>query len=551
MSTTHQHYHAWAALCIIAGIFIVCIEPCFSFVPQRKLLRIISPQQPTTHHGHDILLLHKGKEPAFLLSPLKATKVNQNNNEATTGTTENNDDDEDGGIIPKELDENQVDFTVQYMNEHHGSVLLKLVETFSELGRIQNKQNAYTSGSYELQYANLTAISAKDMELEVAVRKRRKESIETVTVDLDAKPIMTPRSNPHAKMSPIPRDNEDPILPIDDMVRRLIRLCWIIQKPKITGLLIQMALQLGGRGIGKLKENMYLNQVPHNRYVRQYFYGMTTKAVMEACILCSDHKHSNRMQIVNMFPETNPSMDSYRIGTLLELVREIATELVVQANLRVRVCVQQSMGSGIFVGIPKQLGGVAKLLPMMDWQSNEGELYEGMVGDYINFGGVGKEYVVNEGDRLDDPNEKDGKLLHQDDVFLIIAPQSMVGTDTSIHGPLSEMVEAAGDRPVILLNPDLTDKVSSGGQQSFRGRQQRIDFANSFQSIYHFSNLYVSGTSYFPILGALTKLSPTEPWVAHQRRDYVNANGSGELYVPILAKEERPSGEDIMECMEL
>lgn len=46
------------------------------------------------------------------------------------------------------------------------------------------------------------------------------------------------------------------------------------------------------------------------------------------------------------------------------------------------------------------------------------------------------------------------------------------------------------------------------------------DFANSFEKIFHFQNIYVSGTSYFPILGSITKLSPSEPWVAQQRRDY-------------------------------
>ena len=54
----------------------------------------------------------------------------------------------------------------------------------------------------------------------------------------------------------------------------------------------------------------------------------------------------------------------------------------------------------------------------------------------------------------------------------------------------------------------------------------------------------VSGTSYFPILGAITKLHPSEPWVAHQRRDY--ANGAGEVYVPVLSGETKPTGEAIL-----
>ena len=156
-----------------------------------------------------------------------------------------------------------------------------------------------------------------------------------------------------------------------------------------------------------------------------------------------------------------------RIGTILEMVRAIAIKLIEQ-NLRVRVCVQGSMGVGIFTGVPKQLNGVSRLLQMMDWQTGEGEENEGMVGNYLNFGAIGASHVVNAHVR------NDGTKVEQDDVFIIIAPQSMVGLDSSIIGPLSEMAEAAGDRPIILINPDLTDKVSSQGQQNVRGRQVSV-----------------------------------------------------------------------------
>ena len=125
----------------------------------------------------------------------------------------------------------------------------------------------------------------------------------------------------------------------------------------------------------------------------------------------------------------------------------------------------------------------------------------------------------------------------------------MVGVDSSIIPLMQGMVEAAGDRPIILMNPDLKDKPSSGGQQSVRGRQERIDFANSFKTVYHFANIYVSGTSYFPILGAMTKMHISEPWIAHQRRDF--ADDKGEIYVPVLAGEEKPTGEAILEAFEL
>ena len=160
---------------------------------------------------------------------------------------------------------------------------------------------------------------------------------------------------------------------------------------------------------------------------------------------------------------------------------------------------------------------------------------------HYSFGYIGKEHVVNT------HTSEDGTTVEQDDVFILIAPQSMVGVDSSIIGPLSEMVTAAGDRPVILINPDLSDKVSAQGQQNVRGRQDRIDFANSFEKIFHFQNIYVSGTSYFPILGSITKLRPSECWVAHQRRDLVS---NEEVYIPVLASEEKPKGDEILASFE-
>jgi adenylate kinase len=247
------------------------------------------------------------------------------------------------------------------------------------------------------------------------------------------------------------------------------------------------------------------------------------------------------MKMTALFPEMNPSMDSYRIGTLLELARDIAIRLA-EENLRVRVCVQGSMGVGIFTGIPKQLSGASILLQRMDWQSGPGEINDGMVGNYVNFGGIGKDHVVN------NTFDSEGKMLtSQDDVFLILCPQSMVGQETSIIGPLQEMVQAAGDRPVILINPDLTDKVSAQGQQNIRGRRDRMEFADSFQSIFHFQNIYVSGTSYFPILGAIFKANWKEPWISYQRRDTMDG---GEVYVPVLQTEAQADGQMILETFE-
>lgn len=129
------------------------------------------------------------------------------------------------------------------------------------------------------------------------------------THNADSVPVAAVRS-PHASMKPIPRDlNLDPM---DEVVRRLCRLCWIVNKPSVTGKLVQLGIQTGDKAVGEIRENLFLNQVPHNRYVRQYFYGMAANATLEAVALCSDGRISNRMQLNAMFPEMNPSMDSYR-----------------------------------------------------------------------------------------------------------------------------------------------------------------------------------------------------------------------------------------------
>lgn len=111
---------------------------------------------------------------------------------------------------------------------------------------------------------------------------------------------------------PITHDALDNLSPIDDIVRRLCRLCWIVNEPETTGKLFQLGIQLGGTNIGKIQDNMFLNQVPHNRYVRRYFYDMAATATLDAVQCCSKGKISNRMKITSMFPEMNPSMDSYR-----------------------------------------------------------------------------------------------------------------------------------------------------------------------------------------------------------------------------------------------
>ncbi|KFM24902.1 hypothetical protein F751_1781 [Auxenochlorella protothecoides] len=235
-----------------------------------------------------------------------------------------------------------------------------------------------------------------------------------------------------------------------------------------------------------------MNTIPHPRPMRYFFYEDVTRAVMQALddgIL--------RMSVRCTVPELNTDFDVYRVGTLLEMVREMATALA-QDGKRVKVCVQQSLGEGIFAGMPMMLSGVARILKAMDW---------GEAGEWMEFGAVGAGEVESA------------------DAFVIVAPQNMVGN--SILPFLDAMVSAAGaaGKPVVLLNANLGDIQSSSGVMGVRNRQghgaSRLDFAATFQVVYHFRLLY-SGPFMYPIVGAL-RYSHGGRWEVYKR-------------VPILAE---------------
>eukprot|EP00850_Spirogloea_muscicola_P014012 SM000098S25092 [mRNA] locus=s98:116199:121868:- [translate_table: standard] len=255
-----------------------------------------------------------------------------------------------------------------------------------------------------------------------------------------------------------------------------------------------------------------LNTIPHTRDIRQYFYrdvSAATKNAVEAGL--------KRLKAVLVIPELNPEMDVYRIGTLMELLREMAFAFANDGK-RVRVCVQGSMGKGIFAGMPLQLAGARRMLDNMDW----GE-YGAKENNFVRTGSVG----------ANEPQE-------DDDIFIIMAPQNAVGN--CIIDDLEGMVNAAGQRPVIIVNPRLKDIPSSGGVMQIKGREKRLAFVDSFFPCYHFRLLYTSGTQY-PILGAVRRAYPT-PYEVFQRVD--GPYGSGiEEYRMLRTFDAAPSAQDI------
>uniref|UniRef100_A0ACD5WTZ7 Uncharacterized protein n=1 Tax=Avena sativa TaxID=4498 RepID=A0ACD5WTZ7_AVESA len=252
-----------------------------------------------------------------------------------------------------------------------------------------------------------------------------------------------------------------------------------------------------------------LNNIPHSREIRKYFYDDVLQATKHAI---EDKK--TRLQIDINIPELNPEMDVYRIGTLMELVRDLSLTFANDGK-RVKVCVQGSMGQGAFAGIPLQLAGTRKILEIMDWGDY------GAKGAFINIGAVGASEVDKE-----------------DDMFVLIAPQNAVGN--CIIDDMKAMTDAAGDRPVILVNPRLKDMPASSGVMQTMGRDMRLKYAASFETCYSFRLLFYAGT-FYPIMGALRMAYPNK-YEIYRRVDEPNGK---EKYDLLAEFTENPTADDI------
>eukprot|EP00596_Hydrurales_sp_CCMP1899_P005921 CAMPEP_0119045992 /NCGR_PEP_ID=MMETSP1177-20130426/43738_1 /TAXON_ID=2985 /ORGANISM="Ochromonas sp, Strain CCMP1899" /LENGTH=214 /DNA_ID=CAMNT_0007018535 /DNA_START=719 /DNA_END=1360 /DNA_ORIENTATION=- len=210
----------------------------------------------------------------------------------------------------------------------------------------------------------------------------------------------------------------------------------------------------------------------------------------------------SRMQVKVNFPEVNPAFDTYRVGTILEMVRQIVLTLTIQEGKRVRVCIQQSMGLGIFTGLPMSLSGMRQILEGMDWgttltteeRAQQGDVKNPRKEALIRFGCIGADQVAED-----------------DDVVIIIAPQNTVNGE--LVTLLDDMCKSAKGRPIILINPKLGDQPSANDVMQIRGRAERKIIENSFQDIFTVRLLYPSNGGYmYPIRGMVVKKSYHSMW---------------------------------------
>ncbi|MCD7458562.1 hypothetical protein HAX54_038575 [Datura stramonium] len=283
-----------------------------------------------------------------------------------------------------------------------------------------------------------------------------------------------------------------------------------LEKPAITSIQADTAsLSKDWRGIPTR-----LNNIPHSREIREYFYTDVLQATQRAV---NDGK--TRLKIEISIPELNPAMDVYRIGTLMELIRVLALSFADDGK-RVKVCVQGSMGEGALAGMPLQLAGSRKILEYMDWGDY------GALGTFINIGSIGGKEVDK-----------------QDDLFILVAPQNAVGN--CIIDDMRAMTDAAGNRPVILVNPKLKDLPGSSGIMQTMGRDKRLEYAASFEICYQFRLLYYAGTQY-PIMGALRMSYP----YLYELYKRVDESPGKEKYVSLATFAKRPSIDEMNDAFE-
>lgn len=252
-----------------------------------------------------------------------------------------------------------------------------------------------------------------------------------------------------------------------------------------------------------------LNNIPHSREIRKYFYDDVLQATQRAVNL-----GRTRLKVEINIPELNPEMDVYRIGSLMELVRVLALSFADDGK-HVKVCVQGSMGQGALAGMPLQLAGTRQILEFMDWGDY------GAKGTFIKIGSIGSKEVDE-----------------QDDLFILVAPQNAVGN--CIMDDLKAMTDSAGNRPVILINPKLKDLPASSGIMQTMGRDKRLEYAASFEICYFFRLLYYAGTQY-PIMGALRMSYP----YAYELYKRVDEAPGKEKYVILSTFDKQPDIDEI------
>ena len=365
------------------------------------------------------------------------------------------------------------------------------------------KANFWMGGSFKIQKVQIKNVFETHMELKATVNVKGKIQIrDKIKV-------------------PFP----SPIRDETDLKRVLINMAYDKNKIQQTANIARLRF---GENFS-MPSNFRWNDVPHEKWVRSYLYTAASNAFSKA-ITDPTIATKSKLQIKVNFPEVNPAFDTYRLGTILEMVRDIALSQAYEGK-NVRICVQQPLGEGIFVGLPLALASMRKVMERMDWgkqmnqqlnekdaflkkQTDEGKHKDAaaaatvdipstfpMKDTQIRFGAIAADEVADD-----------------DDCFIVVAPQNVVGA--CIIEYLEEMIKKVDGRPLVLINPILADRPSSNNVMQVRGRAERRAFEDSFQDIYVMKLLYPSSGGYmFPIRGLVVKQDYQSPYLLYSKNE--------------------------------
>lgn len=372
-----------------------------------------------------------------------------------------------------------VQIILDYMNNatdsSHNKLMRDIALSNEKLLSEYSSANFWSGGNFEIKNVQICKISSTKIYCDVAIMKFSKLDI---------------RRNIEITM-PIRMDDEN------SMKRSFIEL---ISRLKYFKKSVEVANLPFGNFDFSIPTGFRFNDYPHATWLRSYMNELVKNAIINA-IYDDAIPDKSRLQIQLNFPELNPAFDTYRIGTMLELVRHSALCLAINEGKKVRILVQQSLGEGVFAGLPLAIASMRVILEKMDF----GEvLTKDTREQVIRFGCLGKDQIAPD-----------------DDVIFIISPQNIVGA--SVMELLEETVIAANGRPLLLINPSLGDRPSANNVMQIRGRGTRRELQDSFQDLCVFRLLYPSSGGYmFPIRGLLVKKDWQSNWIVYESNKHSN-----------------------------
>lgn len=234
---------------------------------------------------------------------------------------------------------------------------------------------------------------------------------------------------------------------------------------------------------------------------------------------------NNVCNLTLLLPQLDPELDVFDRRFVLSLTWSLVIGLAFESGLKTRVLVQ---GVRKYGAIPLSVAGLRRTFEA------------DMAASADAWGGEeAMSSVLRTGD-LEDPNS----VEDEDDAIVVITPCN--ATSTPVVNDVMELAERVGSRrPIILINPRLSDVPSAAGVMGVSGRAARNDFLKNSAFPFYLRLLFDSGTLY--PLRAIVYRAYSGPWQL-----WIPAGSPGnetETYGIAGEFDERPTGSQLDDAM--